>query len=73
MIKKLLIVKDDKGYLRFSNKGFNHCSMDKASVFPLHSYPEIYQKLQLVRKTEESNAAIFLLTISEEMYEEVPA
>ncbi|MEE4240025.1 MAG: hypothetical protein V2I36_01065 [Desulfopila sp.] len=69
MIKKLLIVKNKEGYIRFNNDSFNQCSMEKASVFPLSGYDELCEKLRVVRKNKESDAAIYILTISEEPFE----
>ncbi len=68
MISKLFIIKDSRGYIRFTQGGHHHCDMNKASVFSLDSIDKVKQKLTTLKTAGNSEAAIYLLTITEERF-----
>jgi hypothetical protein len=65
---ELLALRDDTGYFRLHDDGTEHCTMAKASVFPLEQIG--FVKLQLNRLLGESQeeARIVKLVITEEPY-----
>ena len=64
---ELLIVKEGEKYIRFLETGFEYCSMNKASVFPLKSVEEVKERCSEIRfQTEEFQ--LMKLVICEEPF-----
>ena len=69
MMTELLIVKTGDSYIRFTEGGFEQCSMSKGSVFPLSEIKEVKKKcVNLAR--DVSNVQLMKLTICEEPFVE---
>lgn len=68
MKTQLLIIKDNQGYIRFTANDFEHCEMNKASVFPISQAEEVKRKIEIHPELKHKDAKIFLLAISEEEF-----
>lgn len=68
-VTELLIVKDGEKYIRFLEDGFEYCSMNKASVYPLEALPEVKARCTQIASVA-SNAQLAKLIISEEPFVE---
>ena len=64
---ELLVVKSGDDYFRFRENDFERCSMNKASVYPLHELDKVRSLCQMLRESEV-HAEIKKLTIVEEDY-----
>lgn len=65
---ELLIIKAGDDYFRFKEDSFEHCAMNKASVFPLTQLEEARIWCQKLRDAGTVGAALHKLTIVEELY-----
>ena len=68
MKTQLLIIKDNQGYIRFTADDFEHCEMNKASVFPVSQVEEVKRKIETLSDLKHNGAQILLLTITEEEF-----
>ncbi len=66
---ELLIVKEGENYIRFLETGFEYCSMNKASVFPLASADELKARCSEIR-SETKELQLMKLVIAEEPFVE---
>ncbi len=69
-MQKLFILKDKADYFRFTEQGYTRCSLQKASVYPLSGLEKVKQLLEQLHADGVEKAQIFVLTITEELYEE---
>lgn len=66
---ELLIVKAGDDYIRFTKGGYERCTMNKGSVFPLSGLDEVKKKCMDL-SAEISNLRLVKLTIHEESFVE---
>ena len=66
-ITELLIVKAGADYIRFTLDGFERCSMNKGSVFPLSKIEDVKRKCAALGGVV-SNIQLVKLSICEEPY-----
>jgi len=64
---ELLIVKDGERYIRFFDNGFEYCSMNKASVYPLETLAEVKDRCQQI-ESESGELKLMKLIITEEPF-----
>jgi len=64
---ELLIVKEGANYIRFLESGFEYCSMNKASVFPLKSVDELKTRCSEIG-SETKELQLMKLVIREEPF-----
>jgi|GEM_PF-1217535 len=69
-MEKLFILKDNEEYFRFSGESYTRCSLQKASVYPMDEEQKVRLLLQKLHEDGVDQAQIFVLTLSEELYEE---
>lgn len=69
-MQKLFIIKDGSDYFRFSEQGYIRCSLQKASVYPLDKQEHVKLLVQQLHADGVKGAQLFVLTLSEERYEE---
>ena len=67
LASELLIVKEGEKYIRFLETGFEYCSMNKASVFPLDSVEEVKVRCSKIR-LETEGLQLMKLVITEEPF-----
>jgi hypothetical protein len=65
---KLLIIKAGKDYYRFTDAGHEVSTLQKASVYPIEHLTLAREKRDLL-KSQGVDAALFLLNITEELFE----
>lgn len=68
MTTQLLIIKDRQGYIRFTNDSYEHCDLNKASVFPLHQVDDVKRHLDELSNSGSKDPKIYLLTINEDEF-----
>lgn len=66
---ELLIVKDGDTYIRFIGDGFEYCSMNKASVFPVENVEEVQKKCSMIA-SQTGPLQLMKLIIREEPFVE---
>ena len=64
---ELLVVKVGDEYIRFLETGFEYCSMNKASVFPLESIEEVKERCSGIR-LQVTDVQLMMLSILEEPF-----
>ena len=69
-MKELLIVKAGSQYLRFLPEGYQICSFDKASVFPLDQVAQVREQIRRAVGGGAADIELRKLTIVEEPYTE---
>lgn len=65
---QLLVIKEGTEYFRFTDKGYERCPMQKASVYPLKAEEKVRLMLDDLRAEGIDTAAIYCLTITEEPF-----
>ena len=71
-MQQLFILKSGAEYFRFTEAGYTRCSLQKASVYPMNCLEKVKQLLGQLRNDGTSDAAIVILTLSEELFIETP-
>jgi hypothetical protein len=66
---ELLVVKAGDTYIRFIDTGFEYCSMNKASVFPLGNIGEVRKRCDDI-SSEIQGLQLMKLVITEEPFTE---
>ena len=66
---ELLIVKEGDNYIRFLQDGFERCSMNKGSVYPLAQLQEVKERCQNIAD-QTGPLKLMKLTITEEPFVE---
>lgn len=66
---ELLVVKAGKKYIRFIDTGFEYCSMNKASVFPLGHIEDVKKHCDNI-SSEIQGLQLMKLVITEEPFTE---
>lgn len=69
-MKELLVVKVGSRYLRFLPEGYEICSFDKASVFPLDQVAQVREQMHRALGNGAADIELRKLTIIEEPYTE---
>ena len=62
---KLLIIKNDDNYIRFKDKKYVVCKLDKASVYPFDKLDIVENHIVNLKKAGFYNALIYELVITE--------
>lgn len=65
---QLFILKSGAEYFRFTDTGYTRCSLQKASVYPVDCLVKVRQLLGHLQDDGISDAAIFMLTLTEEPF-----
>jgi hypothetical protein len=63
----LIVVKVGDDYIRFQDEGFEYCSMNKASVFPLDQVDDVRKRCDTIF-SEIEGLQLMKLVISEEPF-----
>ena len=69
-MQQLFILKSGAEYFRFTDTGYTRCSLQKASVYPLDCLEKVKQLRQQLQNDGISDAALFILTLTEEPFTE---
>ncbi len=67
---ELLILKSNERYIRVRDESYELCGLDKASVFPIDQISRVKEHLKKMSVTQNIDAAIYKLLLSEEPYTE---
>ncbi|WP_028583470.1 hypothetical protein [Desulfogranum mediterraneum] len=67
-MEQLLIIKAGADYFRFQGSGHSRCSLQQASVYPLAAAQQVRTLLAGLHDQGLTEAAIHLLTITEEPF-----
>lgn len=66
---ELLILKHRNRYIRYTDREYKLCSMDKASVFPLSRLRDVVEHLTVLRAGGYPDASVGKLMIQEVPYD----
>lgn len=71
MATELLIFRRGEQYIRLVDNGYQLCTMNKASVFPLADLAQVRKTLNHLTRQGGEDIRLHKLTIIEEPYEEI--
>lgn len=71
-MQQLFILKSGTEYFRFTDLGYTRCSLQKASVYPMDCLEKVKPLLRQLQNDGISDAALFVLTFTEELFIEKP-
>ncbi|MBM9511841.1 hypothetical protein [Desulfogranum marinum] len=69
-MQQLFILKSGTEYFRFTDTEYTRCSLQKASVYPMDCLDKVKQLHQQLQDDGISEAAIFILTLTEQPFTE---
>lgn len=65
---ELLIIKTENAYIRITDRDYETCTLEKASVFPLDHLSDVKQHTEALQQRHGITPGVFKLTIVEEPF-----